>query len=286
MIELALVIILSISFINASGYLTNKDQLQDYYISRDVAQIINSIESIPYDIDYNYGQSFDGVTISIKGNDVRVVSSNDNSKIRTTYADAFFEPSNYLKTPDDISFSGADFSFLKTNNNLLIGQKPFDNEQEILENNQKTESISKDDLKIKIALSYNYVNEELLLKEINNTLTDLLSQDGFVVVSKGENTVLKLSFEDNVENSIYYSSNKKSLTKPLSTNLWKLLKSQISILEPIEDADTQYDQPTITLVLSSSEDSFDKFSENKPQDKGFKLFFTKRIEMAFKQTFT
>jgi len=282
LIALALVVILAISFINATGYFTNKEQIKNYYLARDFSQLMNAMEATGYNVEYTYPHTFEDNQLIVKGNKVtatiKETPNNKESSNSITYAESQFLRSSKLTSPSNMVVDCADFSIIKTNNIIQIvnGLLSKEEEKQIKQNNHLVD-IKRDELKIKLETKANYLNEEQILNSIRINLENELIDKNFLITDGGENLVLKIIFKDETLNSVYYSSKKQSMTKPLAEDLNKILSTQLSFTpKPLED-DEEYSIPTITIKLSSKEKTIEKLSEEKTEDKGTKQYFVKRI---------
>jgi hypothetical protein len=292
LIELAIVAVLTIAFLSATGLITNEEGILDLYIARDVSRITSALMSTPYDVAYTYPQSFDKV-IFVEGNEI-TVAQNESFFVSgkpLVYTRARYLSSALFGAMSSVVLDASFFSINKIGTKILFVNGRLNQEkQKQLEKLIGTSSFQKEQVVVDVEVIPGYLNENAVLQELKTLILSNLNTQGFKTseLNPQEQTTLVLvfSFTDSARSTIQYSSYAKTQTQPLAEELQRLLANQIILAQhPFEELQ-EGRVAKIHIELSSRDHTLLAFEELKAEDKGMKNVFTKRVVLALENFYT
>ncbi len=288
LVDLALVIIVSISFIHAAGFFSNEEQIKNYYVARDVSQAINALQASNNNIQYAYPPSFSGRDVVIQGNVVRVQLNASETQKEFSSAEAHFIRADKYIFPAQIVLDASDFSMNKIGNKIIFknGKLTAEEEEKLL-NEYSINTKKKNDMKIKLVGIGETLDQQKIIKGLTTEINILLKENNFVLDESNPNLILEITFKDQEFNTVSYSTEDKILTKGLAENINKILRTQLTFLSrTYENSETESTTiPKITIALSTRKTNMDQLEENEQQYKQTQHYFAKRVVLAFSNYF-
>ena len=246
MIGLVFAAIIILTMFDISHSLMRKDIVENVFLARDVALVIDALHATPDEVFYTYPAHLDSRVININKSAVRARSQRERSSLTETY---FYRPSSFYKLsyPDEIP--AYYFDFYKKDGIITIGNY-LDSDEDVL-----VKTYPKENLKIKI--SYDQTSlDSAILKSFAMNLKSALENKNFVVVAEGQTIELKID-DDSQRFTIYYAGVQKEESKTLATKIKEVLPSNIvsSQLILVEDNPlyVTLDFSDLTLLKNPSE---------------------------------
>lgn len=263
----ALGILVTMSILSVTETLSNPYIIDSLYVAKDTAMLLNTFNSIPYDIHYEYPKPIHGKFFTINENKVTVIHSfNETGKSLPLQHYLFNQRKNVtIQAPAEIDTSL--FAINKKGNEIrfetgMNATQPLtkEEEQQLIE----SEIYNKEDLVLYIDYSAPRT-EQQHFKQLDTILENQLRNEQINITTLRENATLVLEIIATEANTsfAYYSQENSQETQPLLESIVLVLPEELNFINVVSETTEYTIKPTLYLLLSKPAQTFLHQDENK-----------------------
>ncbi len=239
--------LVGITILNIIGAYLHPDSLQSTLLAKDVALELEAVHATPYNIIYQHPASLPMRSIVLDGNSIQVIARNDGSISKkkigqlTTFNKYYFYTSDDLVLPSKAIIDASTIIIAKQGAAATItdGSIPLQNAV------SQTTSIT--DVRIAVVPILLGTGNDNILEGIAQSLKDYLKAARLQTVTPQQATIIiQIGFQEETDNSIYYSTLNKETVRLLAVNTKTALAT---FLQPTFGGEQQYTNSVATLEI-------------------------------------
>lgn len=267
--ELIFIAVLLILFGSMATYGTDKGKTQELLIAEDLALTLDTMQSIPFDFEYEYETNLIGKNITINGNQIGVTDKLETDSL----ARALFSARTFSK------LTGAIFPTKQTLQGSLLKIRKFNNEFTFTDQGGSkathyiaTAKRTKDELLVQVSYvaSQNQGQNQILQNLKDRTEAELRTQGFAIEQTTKANTYIIFSFANQTANNgqqhrITYSLAQQGEVQYLAEQFAQGLDSRLSL--PILVSPKSYqNKPTVGLAFLNTQTSIAELNNDAKQN--------------------
>ena len=254
--ELIFIAILLVLFASLASYGTDAEKTEELVIAEDITLLLDTMQSVPFDFQYEYETDLLGKNISLEGNDVAVVDSLSADEIAKTlfYGRSFSKIAN-MNFPAEQTLQGSLLTITKQGDSFTLTDKGGSKATPLITTAKRT----KDELRVRVDYTKTQnQGQNTILQGLKTKTEAALLAEGFTVDPTTQaNMNILFAFASEQDNygeqhSITYSTAQQTETQYLAEEFKTSLESRLQI--PILTNPRSYSgDPTIAFNVLNTQ---------------------------------
>lgn len=271
--------LVAITLLHVAGTYTQPGKIESALLAKDLALELDVLYASPYDVTYQHPVFLETRSVLLEGNEVKIIPRTDNAVAEQRETMTSFQHQYFFGTQDvlvlDNKILTTPIVFASKKGNIITlhdGTLPLPE--------LTTQIVGLSDVSIAVETDAQGSADAPLLNNLQQQLVDALRNTHFPLASESDATIIiLLSFSDESEHYVYYSTRNAQTVQLLASNTQAALDGLIQPLIGGEQTYT-YPQAVMEVALGKKHPSFDTLRDTDNQ-RTIALALTSTIQRTY-----